>query len=293
MNEYPIINISEWEEDKGTIGKGSKVKKILIHPETRLTVMFKLPAEGSGDVWSEKIATEIGKAIGFDVQEVDFAFDGENIGSLSYWFLEAGERLLEGAELIKEEGFEFNERSTKGYDFQMIEKVLYNHNPLFIDKFIDILVFDTLIGNTDRHSQNWGMIINQKGEKKLAPAYDNSSSLGREFNSNISKVQIRLSDQNAFESYCHCRSKCFIGFNGCYKIPHLEYIEYLYKEKPEFINKNLTKLKLLTQSMIEEIVEKVPVKIMNQYCKEFVIKFLVYRRNFLLKLLKEGDQYGS
>jgi len=32
MAEYPVIDVTDWEEDKTTLGKGTKEKKILIHP---------------------------------------------------------------------------------------------------------------------------------------------------------------------------------------------------------------------------------------------------------------------
>ena len=46
--------------------------------------------------------------------------------------------------------------------------------------FIDILIFDALIGNCDRHSENWGLVGNTNSDglkNRLAPAYDNAASL--------------------------------------------------------------------------------------------------------------------
>lgn len=43
------------------------------------------------------------------------------------------------------------------------------------------ILFDTLIGNTDRHSENWGFLIEgtqQTRQFSLAPLYDNGTSLG-------------------------------------------------------------------------------------------------------------------
>ncbi len=46
----------------------------------------------------------------------------------------------------------------------------------------ETLAFDTLIGNTDRHSENWGFLIRWGADGRpsyeLAPAFDNGSSLG-------------------------------------------------------------------------------------------------------------------
>jgi hypothetical protein len=43
------------------------------------------------------------------------------------------------------------------------------------------ILFDTLIGNTDRHSENWGFLIERTQDARqlsLAPLYDNGTSLG-------------------------------------------------------------------------------------------------------------------
>ena len=46
----------------------------------------------------------------------------------------------------------------------------------------ETITFDALIGNTDRHSENWGFVVDQSvaGEASysLAPAFDNGTSLG-------------------------------------------------------------------------------------------------------------------
>ncbi len=48
-----------------------------------------------------------------------------------------------------------------------------------VDKFIDICLYDSLIGNHDRHGRNLGLIIDASGTS-LCPAYDNTSALGLE-----------------------------------------------------------------------------------------------------------------
>lgn len=49
--------------------------------------------------------------------------------------------------------------------------------------WIDALLFDALIGNTDRHQDNWGLIFTrteQVARCRLAPLFDNGTSLGHE-----------------------------------------------------------------------------------------------------------------
>lgn len=41
-----------------------------------------------------------------------------------------------------------------------------------------VIAFDALTGNTDRHSQNWGLLVSPGGQRRLAPMFDNGTSLG-------------------------------------------------------------------------------------------------------------------
>jgi hypothetical protein len=52
------------------------------------------------------------------------------------------------------------------------------------------MFFDALIGNTDRHHENWGLINNER----LSPLYDNGISLGwriEEKDSSIATIENR------------------------------------------------------------------------------------------------------
>jgi len=201
--------------------------------------------------------------------------------------LERSDSLSEGAELIKDDGYEFNELQRDGYNIQLISAVLSHYSETLINDFLEIVVFDILIGNTDRHSQNWGITKLANGENKLAPAYDNSSSLGREFNSNLPKVIARLKDNNLFKQYCHSSKGTYnIGWKEKYKIPLLDYIKLVYSEYPSIISHHINKLESLTPNAVEQIVLKVPQIIMNDSIKEFVIMFINYRRDYLLNLIK-------
>lgn len=46
---------------------------------------------------------------------------------------------------------------------------------------MDALLFDALIGNTDRHQDNWSLVFNVKSQAfHLCPLFDNGTSLGHE-----------------------------------------------------------------------------------------------------------------
>jgi len=279
---YEIIDASSWERDEYK-GKGSKEKIMLVEPETRRLVMFKYATEGSGDTWSEKIASEIGKCIGYNVQEVKLGVFNGIHGSLSYWFLERGDPLYEGADLVENDEFDVRSRP----NLQFIKQLLDCDNEGLFPKFMEIVIFDILIGNTDRHMENWGIIKDENGLSSLAPAYDNSSSLGREFNSNPVKLGIRLKNSRVFEQYCK-KGIYFYGWLGEEKIPHLKYSEIIYSNYSDIIYPHVIKLNKLTDQLINDIIRRIPHNIMTTDLKDFVVRFLIYRRNYLLNLIK-GD----
>jgi hypothetical protein len=48
------------------------------------------------------------------------------------------------------------------------------------DLFVGYLLLDAWIGNTDRHHENWGLLVTPPRRIELAPTFDHASSLGRE-----------------------------------------------------------------------------------------------------------------
>ncbi len=52
-----------------------------------------------------------------------------------------------------------DKKASQFYTFDLIEKAFEFHklNP-FLENIIEIIVFDTIIGNQDRHQENWAFI---------------------------------------------------------------------------------------------------------------------------------------
>ena len=57
------------------------------------------------------------------------------------------------------------------------------HMPSPILYWARIFAFDALVGNTDRHQENWGLLWSNTGgipRVRFSPAFDNGTSLGHE-----------------------------------------------------------------------------------------------------------------
>lgn len=63
---------------------------------------------------------------------------------------------------------------------QIIDVLRKKSNPQDVQTFVFTVLFDSLIGNHDRHGRNLAFIRGSGGQHKLAPIYDNVSSLALE-----------------------------------------------------------------------------------------------------------------
>lgn len=315
---HPIINISDWQSERLT-ASGSKEKKWYRSPQNEL-VLFKLPVtftsestlnlnEITGEMWSEKIATDIGKVLGYSVHDVeigalnvddqviiDYGLDAELLGDLDiihgalcYSFIEEGlESLVEGADMIMEIDDSYDRKTLRGnkevYTYDLLVRLFKKHN--FLPDLYKMIIFDTLIGNTDRHQDNFGMKRDEVSNRiEFAPFYDNSSSLGRELG--VERIQKMFKDKFMFEAYLfNKKSAPQIRWGDAINNSRLNFFAFLkevihytpeIKEYGEGISK-------LTDSEIDRIIHLIPSTIMSDIHKEFVYKLLTKRRDIMLEV---------
>ena len=80
-------------------------------------------------------------------------------------------------DIAKKNGYDpekFMDRvSGNKYSIEMVLQSIRKFVP--VEDFLDMVIFDYLIGNTDRHQNNWA-IVEENGKMTWSPLYDNSSS---------------------------------------------------------------------------------------------------------------------
>jgi hypothetical protein len=138
-------------------------------------------------MWSEIIACQISRLLAVNVPPAFVAVDIETgeIGALIELFypyprLTKSARLVHAADFMQENFAS----GRKGRPHALREnlsvcRLLKVADPL--GWWAEAVLFDTLIGNTDRHSENWGFLIEWAANDQratLAPLYDNGTSLG-------------------------------------------------------------------------------------------------------------------
>jgi hypothetical protein len=152
--------------------------------------LFKYPREGTGEHWAEKVAEVIAAQLGIPCAEIQLARREEVIGTISRRFVTGDETLVHGNELMAgyvpgyDPGVRFKQREHRVDSIlECVNRVASvgprcESDPVRV--MIGYLVLDALIGNTDRHHENWGVIDAPGHDRRLAPTYDHASSLGRE-----------------------------------------------------------------------------------------------------------------
>ncbi len=163
-----FYDISTWNERHYLQTGGTRNKVILENPDNHSEYYFKTSLKREmkdykHEFWSEIIASEIGELLGFDMLKYDIAYNRGEIGCLSKSMITMGKNTLnEGIKYLTGYDTTYNpdeKESKKQYTFQLIcEALKYYKFERYIEKIIEIIILDSIIGNSDRHQENWGII---------------------------------------------------------------------------------------------------------------------------------------
>lgn len=194
---YDEIDVSRWRIS-GEEVLGTKPKRWLVKPDTderwlMKDATFNTSREGltypKGDDWAERVAYGVAGAMGLPAARVELCVDRKDrehvYGTICRSVLEAGQDLVHGNALLAGRGISVTKRNPDSYTLEAIHGALEDcRSPAGTlgggsawRVFVGYLVLDALIGNTDRHEENWAAIVSDSGSV-LAPTFDHASSLG-------------------------------------------------------------------------------------------------------------------
>lgn len=274
--------------------KGARVKRLLDDTYSQRLVFLKYCAvdrnnkrRNSTELASEKIACEIAKVLGYKCADIELAKDQDGeLCVLNYYFLKLDESLIEfaGEAFI---GKSKDDRKEK-YTIQNIRRTLDTvDKKLYLD-FIKLQIFDALIGEGDRHEENWGYIRSVKNNDIFfAPFYDNGDSLMH----NISDERIKeyQNDKDSLLRYIN-KSRTLIFDNVGHRFGHFQLIDYLINENSIFLKKELQKTKNLTDDIIKEIVYGAPDEYLPPSHKKILQRYISIRRDILINKIDKHDE---
>lgn len=276
-------DFSFWKEyDGASEGSGRSEKIWLQNPDTGQIGLFKFKKDiDTTDNISECIAYDLACILGIPCAKFEVGMYKGREGSMSYNILKKPDQILvEGIHFIMLMYPKYNPElfidtmTSNRYSIEMIKKAIERFVP--IDDLLKMLMFDYLIGNSDRHQNNWAILI-ENGKMRWSPLYDNSSSLCA-YISEKNIPNYMGNDKNRWNSLIDTKSKSLIR---CREIDekrptHLEVLKYLkenYYNDTYVFAKNI--VSLLTEEKIYSILDLYSEDGLSEKKKILILKFLL------------------
>lgn len=154
------------------------------------------------------------------------------------------------------------------------------------------LVLDALIGNTDRHHENWGLLLRHSvegdarisGVLSVAPSFDHASSLGRELRD---EKRFNILRSAGVAPYVRKgRGAMFFASEDAHGANPLRLVEFGANRFGEYFLPGMQCLRRFIISDLDDVVDRVPVEHMTVAAKAFTKAFLAYTYESLCKFLK-------
>lgn len=147
---------------------------------------------------AEVLAARVGQVLGLPVPDVELVRLDQRVACLSWSCLEPGWELREGVDLLgasQDDG----RRITLSESRSVLTRYLGSEQAE--QQLINLVCFDILIGNPDRHWRNWGVLAPTQQELPyhMAPYYDNGSAFGS--NLDPKRVAAYIGDPDASDQF--------------------------------------------------------------------------------------------
>ena len=290
-------DFSYWQVYEGAAeGSGRSEKIWLINPDTGMIGLFKFKKDFSTtDHISECIAYHLAMTLDLPCAAFELGIYHGREGSMSYNIVTTADQvLIEGINYINifypcYDAEKFIDPTTGDiYSVEMIQKV--TRDIFDFSDFLNMLIFDFLIGNSDRHQSNWAVLY-ENGRTYFSPLYDNGSSLCA-FISDERVASYLGKDKMRWHSLIDTKSKSLIRrtVDDNIRPTHLEMLQYIHDiyfyETNAFCNKiiqNLTDLKI--RSVIDEGSEG----LLSDHKRELIFKFIREKISLLKKIYCEKE----
>lgn len=273
-----MIDFTECVEELNNY-KGSEKKKTLLYNNKKYLVKFPDPIREKNrnisyinNAFSEYVGSNIFRLIGFKTQNTilgKYIYNGkEKIVCGCEDFTDNNNILYEFESLAlstnpdKKIGAELEDILEVVEESKMIDSANTR------EKFWDMFIIDSIIGNTDRHNGNWGFILNNKTKEiEFAPIYDCGSCL----NPMLEDAEIENLSEAEFKNLV-------INCYSCIKEKgkKINYITYIKSKKNEECNNAICRI--FNKINIDEINTFIDeITYMSDIRKEFYKKIIKLR----------------
>lgn len=308
-------DITNWPQSHFLQTGGTREKCWVLNPQDGKRYFFKvslkkIKIDYKSEFWTEIIASKFGQSLGLKMLDYNIARLGDKIGCLSQNMCEDGFDLIELKRVLT--GFDgtYNPASKEDqsrYNIDFLYGALDDRGLLHtFEQFIRVLIFDAIIGNGDRHQDNWGFIkpsadtisklpwwkriLNPRMKifvselswavAKFAPIYDSGSCLAHELTDE--KVANMLRNELQLKAYIN-RGKPELRL----KDEKTTYVDLLYNllkgQHGDIVKRNLNDiLTHYNKQALNEIVNHVDDNLPEKYAE---YKLTSQRKQLIIKLI--------
>ncbi|MGD0138176.1 MAG: HipA domain-containing protein [Tepidisphaeraceae bacterium] len=306
---YPIIILPR-DAPSRVEQMGTKEKFWVEHTDGNRW-LFKYNRRGHGDDWSEKIACEIAGVLGLPHAHVELAKFEESRGVMARDFTERRRfPLIHGNELLaniinprypRDQNYKVTEHTVQSVrhildgawiTWRVIDESLTALAKEYADiagianasdLFAGYLMLDALIGNTDRHHENWA-IIRAGRQYCLAPTFDHASCLG--FNLPDAQRTDRMTPgrNRSVETFADkAMSKLYL--TGADKpLTTLAAFTEWTADSPVARMAWIDRLRKIADNEFWAIIERVPNELMSKPARDFAYALLRVNRDRIVRL---------
>jgi len=261
----------------------------------------------AGEDWSEKIASEFAEVLGIPHAEVELAERNNKPGVISRNFIvdRRLQTLVHGNDLLVKIWPNYPTEQRWGVSLHTIANVLKllsvdvihpggSNLPHGIDSasdvFVAYLMLDALIGNTDRHHENWAIIVDQQGASgairaEIAPTFDHASSLSRELTDE--NRQMGFSGEKTSFSV---KEYCARGKSAFYRteedknpLSPIGAFKLAAQTHTTAARTWLKRLADVSGAQLGEVVQRVPLERMSKLAKDYVLRMVELNRKTLVE----------
>jgi hypothetical protein len=286
---YSVFEIQpQWVREPEALG--SKEKFWYRAQEGESEWLFKFPQPNTGQHWAEKIAAELAACLDILHAKVELAVFQGNRGSATESFAREGRNLFHGNQILAGKVLGYDPARKFRQPDHTLTNVFLALERLYLKpegaerakaQFASYLVLDALIGNTDRHHENWGILRKRVGDKwqgVLAPTFDHASSLGRELlDISDGKCRRRLLAEKRVGAYAEkAPGAIYWAPADKHGLSPLALVRRAAASYPALFRAALERLQKLDRAKVDAIVTRVPDDWMTPLAREFVAELVCY-----------------
>ena len=280
-----MIDFTECIEELNNY-KGSEKKKTLVYDKKKYLVKFPDPIRQKNknisyinNAFSEYVGSNIFRLIGFKTQNT----------ILGKYVYNGKEKIVCGCEdftdneniLYEFESLALSTNPDKRVDTELEDILEVIEDSEMIDtldtkeKFWNMFLIDSIIGNTDRYNDNWGFILNNNTKKlSFAPIYDCGSCLNPLLEDTEMKELNELELKNLAINCYSC-----IKENG----KKINYITYIKSQKNKELNNAICRIfNKINMNEINDFIDNIPC--MSDIRKQFYKNIIKLRYDIIKEI---------